>query len=419
MSKTFTLIALLVSAFIFTSKAQENSPYTRFGIGELRNQTPAGMRSWGSQTAAFHSRDRFNISNPASLGDLKLTNYQIGLYGKGLKVMNSEVSQNFGYATIDYITLAFPLKHAAVSFGLLPVSRVNYDVIEINEAANGLPKYLQMFKGDGSVNEVYLATGATIKKKLRVGIKGSFVFGNLRNATRLVFADTLNGFNSRYYNDRHLSGFAWLAGVQYDVKWKEKHTVTVGLAGHLKNPISSTRDMMLNRYFYYNSVEIAYDTIQSSFNQKGLVILPTQYDAGIMYAYQNKWLAGVNFNYIQASQYRSFDEVDSFKNAYKVSAGIQWIPNDAALEGLYNRMKFRLGGYYQLTPIYIYQTQLKKYALTAGFGLPVKRFFSDIDFSIEVGKIGTVKNNLLEERYILGTLGFSISDRWFIKRKYD
>jgi hypothetical protein len=343
----------------------------------------------------------------------------VGLYGKGLQVNGQDASQNFGYSTIDYITLAFPIKHAAISFGLLPLSRVNYDIISYNEAANGLPRYVQLFKGEGSTSEIYLATGVSVKKKLRLGVKGSFVFGNLRNSTRLVFDDTLNGFNSRYYYDRHLSGFAWQAGLQYDLRWNDNNALTIGVTGKLNNNISSTRDVMLNRFFYFNNAEIPYDTIQSIFNQRGYIRLPAQFDAGLLYAFKTKWLIGINASYFDASDYLSFGEKDSFKTAYKFSGGVQWIPNETALEGIYNRMKFRMGGYYELTPLYVNQTQIKKYALTLGVGLPVKRFFSDIDLSIEAGKLGTTKNNLLEERFILGTLGFSISDRWFIKRKYD
>jgi hypothetical protein len=130
-------------------------------------------------------------------------------------------------------------------------------------------------------------------------------------------------------------------------------------------------------------------------------------------------MAGVNFNYTHATAYRSFNEPDSFKTSYKISAGLQWIPNETALEGIFNRMKFRVGGYYQHYPLYINNTQLKQYAATVGIGIPVKRYFSDIDFAFEFGKLGTTKNKLLEEQFIRGTLGFSISDRWFIKRKYD
>ncbi len=420
MSKLPLLLLLFSVSCLQCVLAQENSPYTRFGIGDMRPITTAGMRGWADQQAACSARDRFNIANPASLGALKLTNYQIGLFGKGMTIQNDSASQNFGYGTIDYISLAFPVKHGAISFGLLPFSRVNYNVVEYYEAANGLPRFVQTFRGDGSVNQVYLAAGFGITKNFRVGARAAFVFGNLRNSTRLIFDDTLNGFNTRYFNDRHLNGFAFYGGAQYDVKWKEKNTLTIGISGNLNNSIRSTRDMMMNR-FYYNqaNAEVAFDTIVSAFNQKGSVILPMSIDAGLLYNHNNKWIAGVNFNYTDAAAYRSFGEPDSFKTAYKISAGVQWIPNETAIEGLYNRMKFRIGGYYQNTPVFINNTQLKQYAATLGFGIPVKRFFSDIDFAFEFGVLGTTQNNLLEERFIRGTLGFSISDRWFIKRKYD
>lgn len=378
------------------------------------------MRAWGNPAAAYNARDRFNIANPASLGSLKLTNYQVGLYAKGMKVKSDVGSQNFGYATMDYLSLAFPIKHAAFSFGMLPLSRVNYNINDSVLASNGLPSYVHKLKGDGSVNDFYLAAGVSLTKNLRVGIKGSFIFGNLRNASRIEFSDSLNGFNSRYYDDRHLHGFSWLAGIQYDIRWKDDHKLTIGASGHSGNNIRATRDFMFTRYSIgINQTEITFDTVKALYNQKGIVHLPSQFDIGFMYDYKNKWIAAINYTYINTSTYRSFGMIDSFRTAHKISWGVQWIPNETALEGLYNRIKFRIGGYYQLTPLFINNTQIKRLAITTGLGLPVKRFFSDIDFSFEFGKLGTIKNNLLEENYVQGTLGFSISDRWFIKRRYD
>jgi hypothetical protein len=39
--------------------------------------------------------------------------------------------------------------------------------------------------------------------------------------------------------------------------------------------------------------------------------------------------------------------------------------------------------------------------------------------TLEGGNRGTKKDNLVLEKYIKITLGFTINDRWFIKQKYD
>jgi hypothetical protein len=57
--------------------------------------------------------------------------------------------------------------------------------------------------------------------------------------------------------------------------------------------------------------------------------------------------------------------------------------------------------------------------MTFGVGLPLNRSSSTLNLSAELGRIGTTSNNLLKEDYAKITLHFMLSERWFIKRKFD
>ena len=54
-----------------------------------------------------------------------------------------------------------------------------------------------------------------------------------------------------------------------------------------------------------------------------------------------------------------------------------------------------------------------------GFGLPLPKSSSKVNFAVEVGKMGTTTNNLVQEEYLKFHLGFNFSDKWFVKRQYD
>ena len=139
-----------------------------------------------------------------------------------MQIKSSTEQKTIGYAAPDYLTLALPYaKHAALSFGLLPYSRTNYNVFQLNDASGGLPKSINSFIGDGATYEVYLATGFKIKN-LSIGAKGAYLFGTLSNNSRLIFDDTLNGFNTRYQYERKISGFTWTLGLQYELKLKKE-----------------------------------------------------------------------------------------------------------------------------------------------------------------------------------------------------
>jgi len=52
-----------------------------------------------------------------------------------------------------------------------------------------------------------------------------------------------------------------------------------------------------------------------------------------------------------------------------------------------------------------------------GLGLPVGN--SSINLGFEFGKKGTTSNGLIEENYFNLSVGLSLSDIWFKKRKID
>jgi hypothetical protein len=71
--------------------------------------------------------------------------------------------------------------------------------------------------------------------------------------------------------------------------------------------------------------------------------------------------------------------------------------------------------------------QLPEYGITLGFGFPLRRtragngkyVQSMVNFAVEWGQRGTTDRSLLLENYWNFKLGFTLNDRWFIKRKYD
>ena len=84
------------------------------------------------------------------------------------------------------------------------------------------------------------------------------------------------------------------------------------------------------------------------------------------------------------------------------------------------RVSYRAG--YRMTNSYISVNgeQLKNFGITFGLGLPLNRYSgSTLGFSVELGKNGTTRNNLIEENYAIITLNLSLHDKWFYKRKFD
>jgi hypothetical protein len=55
-----------------------------------------------------------------------------------------------------------------------------------------------------------------------------------------------------------------------------------------------------------------------------------------------------------------------------------------------------------------------------GVGLPLKRSYqSKVNCSLQVGKRGTLKDNLVREQYIRLSIGLTFNEVWFQKKKFD
>ncbi|HRB19761.1 MAG TPA: hypothetical protein PKZ14_06740, partial [Chitinophagales bacterium] len=76
MRKTYLFIFLTFATVqVF---AQQNSPYSRYGLGNLFDNNNAQSAQMGGLGAAFQSGESVNYLNPASYASLQLTTFDGG-----------------------------------------------------------------------------------------------------------------------------------------------------------------------------------------------------------------------------------------------------------------------------------------------------------------------------------------------------
>ena len=98
--------------------------------------------------------------------------------------------------------------------------------------------------------------------------------------------------------------------------------------------------------------------------------------------------------------------------------GVQFNPDHRSNNYL-KTVYYRLGFYYENTYLQMKGSRLNKYGTSFGIGLPLRKFGSIINLSYEIGRRGTIKDNLIQENYWSVFFGLTINDVWFLKRKYD
>ncbi|HEY5391949.1 MAG TPA: hypothetical protein VIJ57_07535 [Hanamia sp.] len=428
------LTSLLMAAFPVFGFAQENSPYSRYGIGNVLPVANAANRGMGGISAGYADPTTLNSVNPATYSDLIYSTLDVGVEydGRNLKQKDPLASYKSNNAIISYMQFGFPLlmgnKKAqesktawAMAFGLKPISRINYKVqssVATTDSANTI------YEGSGGVNEAFVGTGIKFKN-FSIGFNSGYLFGKKNYDNRLSFkSDTTNDYRTHYGTETNFGGSFLDAGVQYVAKLK-KGALRIGAYGTIQRKYHASRNNLVETFDYDpgTGAPQPIDTVSYKGDQKGKVQLPATFGGGLTYS-NDHFLIGADYETTQWNKYRFFDEADIVKNSWIAKFGMQYLPASPGVDGYFNYVKYRAG--FSIGQDYIYSDKaLPVYTVSVGgaFPLKLKHNFYDHQYSImnltlEYGNRGNAQNNLTESIYKV-CVGFSLSDMWFVRQKFQ
>lgn len=428
MRKKITLFLTGISLATGALHAQtENSPYSRYGLGDLLPRQNIMSRGIGGVSAAYADILTVNFTNPASYSRLKRATLDFGVEidSRTLSVIDPPKKYSSTSPIISYVQLGLPLsqtKNWGMNIGLRPVTRVNYK-IERNERLDGIDSVNTLFEGNGGTYEVYTGTGFAIKN-LSVGFNVGYLFGTKEYSSRRTFIpDSSYKF---YYGSEHSSrsnygGLFANAGFQYTIRVGKKDMLRIGGFGNLKRTFSANES---SRVMTYEETTTGIDSIDVAYQNdvSGEIVYPSSYGVGLMYYKGDKWLIGADLTQSKWSQYQYFGQKDQVTDSWKLHVGGQILPNATSAKTYWGRVTYR-GGFFIGRDYVKVNKDLPIWGATMGFGLPMRppsysNQYSIINLSLEFGQRGTNANLVRENFFKLG-VGFTLSDIWFIKRKYD
>jgi hypothetical protein len=288
-------------------------------------------------------------------------------------------------------------------------------------------------EGDGGAYLASVGTGFRIKN-FSFGINSGYMFGRKDySARRSIINDTVI-YNSGNFQTKTNYGNIYLGGgIQYLMRLNRDSStyITFGAFGNLKQKLNATTDSLRETYYYDGSVgNVRIDSVYERTNSKGKIDYPASFTVGFVIQNAPKttskgsWLVGVDFNYTKWSDYRFYGQSDSVQNKWELRVGGEIRPSiDAARKSYFGNVAYRAGFF--IGPDYIkVKEKLPVFGASFGLGLPLRNFnrlnnqFSMINVAAEYIKRGNNKN-LLKENMFRISVGFSLSDLWFIKRKYE
>ncbi|MBX9782645.1 MAG: hypothetical protein K2X48_05040 [Chitinophagaceae bacterium] len=419
--------------------AQDNSPFSRYGLGDLVPSSNITNRGMGGLSAAYGDFQTINFVNPASYQNFGM---QRAIFDVGLDINNRTLRNNTGgkysssNAIIPYLAAGFQIKPQkskttwGLVFGLKPLTKVSYNITSGSRFSLN-DSIIRTFEGSGGTYQAFMGMGFGIKN-FSVGFNTGYRFGSKDYSTKVeLFNDTVpNRYTPAIKEIKNNFGgvFAEL-GLQYRFVLNKKTSLTLGGYGSMQTVMNATREEKYESYFPLASGGIArLDSVSETKNIKGKIEYPSYYGFGFLYDVQNKskLMLGADVVMYNWASYRYYGAADALQNSWQVKAGAQYIPDITGdiKKGYWSSVMYRAGFNFAKEP-YTINGNMNSFGVSIGAGLPIKKYsYAEINRSnivnmaLEFGQRGN-NASLLRENYFRLSVGFSLSDIWFIKRKYD
>ncbi|NOR86608.1 MAG: hypothetical protein GQ527_03270 [Bacteroidales bacterium] len=421
--KIYLLIVLLVTFAGFQSVAQNTitSPYSFVGLGDNFSKGNIRSLSMGGVDMALRSNIYINMMNPAGLSGIDSMSFvgSIGLAINNTSYRTSDLTSQFSSANINHLAIAFPItKWWKTAILLLPYSSVGYEVKDHGIVENG-GQIDYLYTGSGGMDAINWTNAFNITNDLAFGLNASYYFGKLEHSRSVMFPDSAFIFNAVVSEEVVINGFFFEAGLQYYLGLDEENTLGFGLKAGNKSKLNTGTEYLALTYFgdeLYNNSTL--DTIRTWADKSNTIELPSSFAVGISWMKSNKLTIAADFRFEKWKDFKYMDHELDLSNKISFAIGSEFVPVSNTLSAYWKMIHYRVGFRYEHLGIKFADTEIKEYAVSVGFGLPLRKSRTMMNLGFELGQNGTIENDLIQERFFRVMLGVAIKETWFRKSKY-
>ena len=424
---------MLVSLTVFFginafAQADVDSPYSLFGVGQVRDKSMnVRLKGMGGVANAMFGGGMINGENPAAYAkiDSLAFLFDAGFYFKTATFSTSSLSEKSNNASFDYVSMAFGLTSWwKMALGVQPYSTSGYTML-VSKVDPEVGSTVTRFKGKGGLNQAFWGNAFKIGKHFALGANAYYVFGNTKTETSLYFPDSIYYIGSRRSLDVMVRSFMFDYGMLFNTNLSKDLCLSLGLTYTQKIKLKGEQTLFIRSFEEDMDTEVEYiiDTVYSS-SGSTKITMPQGIGFGVALQNGENWALGADFNWMQWSKFAREGANDVLQDAWSVSAGAEFTPKHTTISGYFSRVTYRLGGFYEHGFINLegndgVSHSINKVGVTVGMSLPLPRTLSKVNMALEVGQYGTREGGLIQEQYAKLSVGVSVFERWFMKRKYN
>jgi len=443
LKKSF-LITLLILPLWLLAQPKINSPYSRYGFGDIIDNNFSYSNLMGGLGASYADPYTINIVNPATLTYLTSAGFDIGIDARLSTFQDANnTSDGIWSGNLSYFSLAFPLKNTlndlldrkerestfGMAFTLKPYSQVGYNIESVSYD-DEIGEVRRAFQGSGGTYD-FTWSNAFQYKDLSVGLNLGYLFGKSTNQRIIEFGNITAAESTLLEQKSNYSGFVWRLGALYSLhlnrdKVKEDNSIplkriNIGIHGNSKTNFTTDFSSFqgVARQVAIGTFERDTFFFEPMNGIKGK--LPSEIGLGMTYYSGKKFALGFNYTATQWSGFRSAVVNEKLNSTNKLSFGGFYRPNYKSIGNYFSRVLYRFGAYLNQIPTEVTAgEQIDDVGVTFGMTFPFfyQRKISHAHLGIGLGIKG--RDSVIEERYMKMIFSFTFNDdEWFLKRKYN
>lgn len=422
MKRIFAL-SFISAGFFLNAQSIGNSPYAAYGIGDVKYDNTVETSAMAGISTAYITdfNNSFNFKNPAANANLELTSIKFEGTNENnfFSTDNTKSTKHSTY--LSNISIAFPIsKKAKFGLGYQPYSSKRYNILNSATLEDGSLR-VNNFRGEGTLSTVQAAFSYAVTRDFSLGVRSNFYFGNLYDIDEVTLSDAelVNGYETK----NNIKNFNFTLGATYQKKYDNDRKLTLGATSTLGNTTDMETQYTNSTYYYVAGGEKAYVDVIDDKNYSSKNLIPFEASLGAGFGHNLKWFVSTQIDYKKGGDIQFLGLPFQYEDSYRVSAGGWYLPNLNNFRNYFSRITYRYGAYYEKGNLNINGTNINKYGLTLGASLPFKNNspsrMSGIDLGVELGKRGTVQNNLINQNFVNLKIGINFADKWFRKNLYN
>jgi len=409
MKNFFLTVFLFMAVFVGFSQNVASSPYAVFGLGSLYDADFGITPAIGGSGMALPSDFFINNKNPASLAFINKNSFFFEVGGTGIlsNYQNAARKESSSNIQFSHLAFAFPVtSKSGASVLLMPYSSAGYEIRNIRfPIANSAESYSLDANSSGGLNNLEVAYGYKIGKKMTLGANASLLFGNIVDNKTYSISNAKMTIN----RDSYYTGLRFTIGNQYQID----STLTVAARIKLPTQIHSGKVQSVANLSDTGTTILESEAASEAEDY----YLPFEIGVGFSKKIHNQ--LNLTFDY-DKSLWNSVNQsglYGSYTNQDRFAAGISY--EKKGVSRFSKKIRFSGGVNYDTGFLKIGDDKVNNISVSAGIGFPIEQTRSYFNISYSYGQQGRISSELIKESYHKIGLNLSLEGLWFVKRRFD